>query len=350
MRIGRSLSVFMTAILATSGVVILEAPATAAAETHQIVFEADVDGNVPEMNGTAIYLPLEYDARSIINNYNLGVYSNMTLTFNNGDVETIDTLYIWPDVVDELHIGIPESRTATSEHTWPVTFSADITVDYTIDCSQLVGGDPGDQRDDFFEFDGTANLIKTVEILNCDYHYIFDEDTNYNTYVGGDGIWAVSVPAYCDNGQIFVGAYNTSGPPTSVSWDIFFTNSSGSCGGGGGPDSYNPYSLSNYFIAEGFSKGQSKLSKGMKSFIRKELDSVSNFSKVVCTGTVRGKKWTESREELALARATSACAYVTELYPDTDIELKKRLMKKKKQDSLTVRISVFNSRYIAPPA
>lgn len=339
----------MTAIFTISGVVGLAAPANAA--THQIVFEADVDGNVPGMSGNGIYLPLEYDGRSIINNYSLGVYSNLTVTFNNGDVEPISSLYIWTNVVDELHIGIPESRTATSEQTWPITFSADLTVDYTIDCSQLVGGDPGDQRDDFEEFDGTTNLIKTVEILNCDYHYIFDLDTDYNPYVGGDGIWAVSVPAYCDNGQVFVGAYNNnSGSPTNVSWDIFFDNSSGSCGGGGGPDSYSPYSLSNYFIAEGFSKGQSKLSKSMKSFIRKELDSVSNFSKAVCTGTVRGKKWTESREALAIARATSACDYVTELYPDADIELKKRLMKKKKQDSLTVRISVFNSRYIAPPA
>jgi hypothetical protein len=115
------------------------------------------------------------------------------------------------------------------------------------------------------------------------------------------------------------------------------------CGSGGGDVIMT---RTNYFVVEGFSKGKADLTNPMKAFIQKEL-AVSVFpAKVVCTGTVRGKKWTASRDALALARATSGCDFVTKLYPVVEIELKKRLIKKKKQNPLTVRISVFNARTI----
>ena len=98
---------------------------------------------------------------------------------------------------------------------------------------------------------------------------------------------------------------------------------------------------SNYFVVQGFNKGKSQLKKPMKKFIRKEITSRSKESRVVCTGTVVGKKWTAKKETLALARAKAGCDYVNELRPDVPVELKKRLIKKGKGDPLTVRIRVF---------
>jgi sugar lactone lactonase YvrE len=99
--------------------------------------------------------------------------------------------------------------------------------------------------------------------------------------------------------------------------------------------------VTNYFVVEGFKKGKHKLSGSMKNFIKREIDSRQGESKVVCTGTVRGKKWTEKREALALARAEAGCAYVSILKPNLPIELKKRLILKGKGNPLTVRIRVF---------
>lgn len=99
---------------------------------------------------------------------------------------------------------------------------------------------------------------------------------------------------------------------------------------------------SQYFVAEGFPKFKSTLSESMKRFISKEIyQAGSSQTKVVCTGTVRGKTWTSKREALALARATAGCDYIKTLLPSVETELKKRLMSKKKQNSLTVRIRVF---------
>jgi sugar lactone lactonase YvrE len=98
---------------------------------------------------------------------------------------------------------------------------------------------------------------------------------------------------------------------------------------------------SNYFIAEGFDKGKSKLKKSMRAFIAKELNTQSGEVRAVCTGTVRGKKWTARKERLALARAASGCNYVTRLSPGLPVELKKRLIPKRNGDPLTVRIRVF---------
>jgi hypothetical protein len=99
--------------------------------------------------------------------------------------------------------------------------------------------------------------------------------------------------------------------------------------------------ISNYFIAEGFEKGKAKLNKPMRKFIRKELSTRSGEVNVVCTGTVRGKKWTPKREELALARAASGCNFVSKLSPEVPVELRKRLIPKGKGDPHTVRIRVF---------
>lgn len=98
---------------------------------------------------------------------------------------------------------------------------------------------------------------------------------------------------------------------------------------------------SNYFVVEGFKKGKHKLSGAMKDFIKREIDGTQGESKAVCTGTVRGKKWTEKREALALARAEAGCSYINLLKPDLPVELKKRLIPKGKGDALTVRIRVY---------
>ncbi len=116
------------------------------------------------------------------------------------------------------------------------------------------------------------------------------------------------------------------------------TGGGGGGGGGGGEGSSTPM---NYFVVEGFSKGKANLNKAMRGFIKKELAIESTPSHVVCIGTVRGKKWTDSREALALARATSGCNYVTKLYPQVGIKLNKRLISGKKKNPLTVRIRVF---------
>jgi len=98
---------------------------------------------------------------------------------------------------------------------------------------------------------------------------------------------------------------------------------------------------SNYFVVEGFKKGKHKLSGSMKAFIKREFANRQGESKAVCTGTVRGKKWTEKREALALARAEAGCTYVSMLNPNLPVELKKRLISKGKGNPLTVRIRVI---------
>jgi hypothetical protein len=98
---------------------------------------------------------------------------------------------------------------------------------------------------------------------------------------------------------------------------------------------------SNYFIAQGFDGGRSKLKNSMRSFIRKELGIRSGEVRAICTGTVRAKRWTAKKERLALARAASGCNYITSLSPDLRVELRKRLIPKGKGDPFTVRIRVF---------
>lgn len=108
---------------------------------------------------------------------------------------------------------------------------------------------------------------------------------------------------------------------------------------------------SHYFVVESFPKFQSTLSNSMKRFIRNQttnrplplgVTSRAPVVRVVCTGTVRGVKWTAKREKLALDRATVGCDYMKTLYPNVPTELKKRLISKKSQNSLTVRIRVFH--------
>jgi hypothetical protein len=111
--------------------------------------------------------------------------------------------------------------------------------------------------------------------------------------------------------------------------------------GGSDSDTSPRLKPSNYFIAEGFKKGKAKLTKPMKSFIKKEITSRSDETRAVCTGTVRGKKWTAKKEALALARAKAGCDFVTRISPNLPVELKKRLIPKGKGDPLTVRIRVF---------
>lgn len=108
--------------------------------------------------------------------------------------------------------------------------------------------------------------------------------------------------------------------------------------GGGGE---SQLIASNYFVVEGFKKGKHKLSAPMENFIKREIDSRQGESKAICTGTVRGKKWTEKREALALARAEAGCTYVSMLNPNLPVELKKRLIPNGKGNPLTVRIRVY---------
>lgn len=98
----------------------------------------------------------------------------------------------------------------------------------------------------------------------------------------------------------------------------------------------------NYFVTQGFAKGKSTLKNGMKAFINEQLDRTTGYKKFVCTGTVRGKKWTEKRTALANARAAVACDYIEDRFPRAVFELKKRLIKKQNQDAQTVRIRVFS--------
>lgn len=99
--------------------------------------------------------------------------------------------------------------------------------------------------------------------------------------------------------------------------------------------------ISNYFIARGFGKSKSKLTKSMRTFIEKEISSRSGEQRATCTGTVQGNKWTEKRQALALARAASACKYINTLSPALPFELKTRLIPKGEGDPLTARITVF---------
>jgi uncharacterized repeat protein (TIGR02543 family) len=98
----------------------------------------------------------------------------------------------------------------------------------------------------------------------------------------------------------------------------------------------------NYFVTQGFTKGKSTLKNGMKAFINEQLDRTTVYKKFVCTGTVRGKKWTDKRTALARSRAAVACDYIEDRFPNATFEIKKRLIKKPSQDSLTVRIRVFS--------
>jgi len=98
---------------------------------------------------------------------------------------------------------------------------------------------------------------------------------------------------------------------------------------------------SNYFVVEGFKSGKHKLSGPMKAFIKREVVSRQGESRAICTGTAKGRKWTEKREALALARAEAGCAYLSNLNPSLPVELKKRLVPKGKGNPLTVRIRVF---------
>lgn len=348
MKLSRFLSLLITATLAISGVVVLAAPANAA--TQQVVFAQNYEAQTPGVNGTGVRLALDYDAEMILNNHQIGAYTNAKMTFANGDIKPLYAMYINESAgVEYLVFQWETLSNNTGEDIWPMTFSADITVDYTIDCDQLPGGDPGEYRETYENFDGSMNYVKSVQILNCEYHFIRDFNTDYNPLAGVDGIWAVTVPPSCEDEDIRVGGYNISGPPQSVSWTYYFSNVTSGCGGGS-PDFGADVDLTNYFVVEGFTKGKAILTSSMKSFISKEVATAGSSSKFSCTGTVRGKKWTEAKEALALARAKVACDYVSELYPDATIQLKKRLIKKKKQDALTVRISVFKVRYFAPPA
>ena len=117
----------------------------------------------------------------------------------------------------------------------------------------------------------------------------------------------------------------------------------GDGGGGGEPEEQaNPLQQINYFVAQGFSKGKSVLTDDMKVFIDNQVDRATTAKKFVCIGTVRGKKWTQKRTALALSRAEAGCDYIEESFPNATFELRKRLIKKLKQDSLTVRVRVFS--------
>jgi hypothetical protein len=335
----RYLAVFLTSFLAISGVIGIAAPAKAA--TQQATFANDYLGRTDGLNGNGFYLPDEYLAKSLLNNYELGVLSNVKLTFVNGDEVPLAIIYRPNNVSGAIIFQLQNTIDRPANTIWPLTVSADISIDYTIDCNQLT---PPNDVDEFYEdFDGSSDLIKTVKILNCSHHYILDGNTNYNPEVNGDGIWAVSIPSSCTNGNIWVGGYTPMRGTDTISWTIYFSNSSDSCFGGGGGSGSDNTGPANVFIAEGFSKGKAKLTKSMRAFIKKEMKTVSNPSRVVCIGTVRGKKWTESRQALALARATSGCNYATKLYPEINIELKKRLISDKRKDSLTVRMRVFQA-------
>ena len=133
--------------------------------------------------------------------------------------------------------------------------------------------------------------------------------------------------------QLDVDPPNATGPALCSVAAVYATSSGGS--------GESQLVSSNYFVVEGFKKGKHKLSAPMKSFIRKEIAAKTRESRVVCTGTVRGKAWNPKREVLALARAKAGCDYVRTLLPDVPVELKKRLISKPKGNPLTVRIRAF---------
>jgi hypothetical protein len=344
----KPLAVVLSALMIVSFVP--GSPATSATlEVQTAVFTSNSSGSSVSSSATGFSAANSMTAESILNNSNLGVLSDLKMTF--GDSTFVSVEYIYDDPVNT---DIVFGWNGAVNIVYPITFTANVNVDFEIDCSTLV---ENAATTNLVSLDGSAEVfVRTVMISNCTNHYIKKSNGEVVNGPGATtGIWAVSIPRSDAPPEISVGGNNIgAGTPINASHNYYFENYSASGGGGGGPGEGGPgnysVSLSNYFVATGFSKGKAKLTDPMKAFIRKELQNSGTASKVVCTGTVRGKKWTESRQALAIARATSACDYVAELYPDAAIELKTRLMKKKKQDSLTVRISVFKGSYIAPPA
>lgn len=166
--------------------------------------------------------------------------------------------------------------------------------------------------------------------------------------VNNDGVWTLTPTANAGNSFSSWTCVGSSIPDATANPLVFTPTADTTCtavfvASEGAPVVQTP-SLSqvNYFVTQGFAKGKSTLKNGMKAFINEQLDLTTGYKKFVCTGTVRGKKWTEKRTALANARAAVACDYIEDRFPRAVFELKKRLIKKQNQDAQTVRIRVFS--------
>lgn len=186
---------------------------------------------------------------------------------------------------------------------------------------------PGDQWsaifiDETYWGSGPVNTIPSidwVEFGNCNNRVL-------TLRIYGDD--AVEFPSWLDDYL------------TSV--DVTFIRSNSTSCSRGSVSNESASKLLNYFVVEGFKPKNSYLNKTMRSFIRAELSKAFNFERLECTGTVRGKKWTSQKEQLAVSRARVACDYAQSVYPSAEVELKIRLIKKPKQNPLTVRIRVYS--------
>ena len=166
--------------------------------------------------------------------------------------------------------------------------------------------------------------------------------------LNNDGVWTLTPTANAGNTFSSWTCVGSSIPDATANPLVFTPTADTTCtavfvASEGAPEGQTPHlSQVNYFVAQGFTKGKSTLKNGMKAFINEQLDRATGYKKFVCTGTVRGKEWTEKRTALAHSRAAVACDYIEDRFPNAVFELKKRLIKKQSQDALTVRIRVFS--------
>jgi len=168
--------------------------------------------------------------------------------------------------------------------------------------------------------------------------YLSSDTSDVNRAVGqGQGLDLVGKSVW-----LYVFAQNDD-YPLYFGYGVYSVNQIAQLGQGTTRGSNYQGPSSHYFITKGFERGKAKLNKPMRALIREELGSRFGETKVVCTGTVRGKAWTPKKEKLALARAEKGCNYITKLRPGVPVELEKRLIAKKKGKGwpLTVRIRVF---------
>jgi len=202
------------------------------------------------------------------------------------------------------------------------------------------------------------NAIQVVRVnfINCEQGIV--DGAGYQFNEGGGGFGGVtllsnpkSVSIILDFGDFVTITGTVQSRGSGLTPDTFLIlnleNIAGGGGGGGGgggepEEQANSPQQINYFVAQGFSKGKSVLTDDMKVFIDNQVDRSTTAKKFVCIGTVRGKKWTQKRTALALSRAEAGCDYIEESFPNATFELRKRLIKKQKQDSLTVRVRVFS--------
>lgn len=241
----------------------------------------------------------------------------------------------------------------------PSAYELDFDCSDSTFISTFTGGPTG-----FYTWEGSKNQdlelnstqVVRVNFSNCEQGYVIGGGDRYYFNEGGGGFGGVEWLSNPKTVSIILNSNENVDIYGKVAWNLtpfvslllnlsnIAAGGGGGEGGGGGAPEAQTLSLSqvNYFVSQGFVKGKSTLKNGMKAFINEQLDSTTGYKKFVCTGTVRGKKWTETRTALANARAAVACDYIEDRFPRAVFELKKRLIKKQSQDAQTVRIRVFS--------